>query len=151
MGVLEWRLFPTLDRVLTIIRQARTDPQEPEKQEKDLGKELDNATIPKETVQPEKEHNIRIATEPVEDSVDINVDALIDAIVESFKSDATMGKSLKLTKRIVLHAADGSLINIYPSNIIKTNDPGTHMSFKDMFAIIKMALIVGSKNIKLVS
>ena len=147
----EKRVIEHIDDIHDDIPWNEVPSKEPEKQEKDLGKELDNATIPKETVQPEKEHNIRIATEPVEDSVDINVDALIDAIVESFKSDATMGKSLKLTKRIVLHAADGSLINIYPSNIIKTNDPGTHMSFKDMFAIIKMALIVGSKNIKLVS
>ena len=93
--------------------------EEPEKQkEENSGKEI---------VEPVKEQDVQISTAPVEDSVDINVESLIDAIVESFKGDATMGKSLKLTKRIVLNSEDGSIINIYPSNIIKTNDPGTHM------------------------
>ena len=139
----EKRVIQYIDDLHDDIPWNEAKSEEPEKQkEENSGKEI---------VEPVKEQDVQISTALVEDSVDINVESLIDAIVESFKGDATMGKSLKLTKRIVLHAADGSLINIYPSNIIKTNDPGTHMSFKDMFAIIKMALIVGSKNIKLVS
>lgn len=139
----EKRVIQYIDDLHDDIPWNEAKSEEPEKQkEENSGKEI---------VEPVKEQDVQISTAPVEDSVDINVESLIDAIVESFKSDATMGKSLKLTKRIVLNSEDGSIINIYPSNIIKTNDPGTHMSFKDMFAIIKMALIVGSKNIKLVS
>ena len=139
----EKRVIQYIDDLHDDIPWNEAKSEEPEKQkEENSGKEI---------VEPVKEQDVQISTAPVEDSVDINVESLIDAIVESFKGDATMGKSLKLTKRIVLNSEDGSIINIYPSNIIKTNDPGTHMSFKDMFAIIKMALIVGSKNIKLVS
>ena len=139
----EKRVIQYVDDLHDDIPWNEAKSEEPEKQkEENSGKEI---------VEPVKEQDVQISTAPVEDSVDINVESLIDAIVESFKGDATMGKSLKLTKRIVLNSEDGSIINIYPSNIIKTNDPGTHMSFKDMFAIIKMALIVGSKNIKLVS
>lgn len=139
----EKRVIQYIDDLHDDIPWDEAKSEEPEKQkEENSGKEI---------VEPVKEQDVQISTAPVEDSVDINVESLIDAIVESFKGDATMGKSLKLTKRIVLNSEDGSIINIYPSNIIKTNDPGTHMSFKDMFAIIKMALIVGSKNIKLVS
>ena len=139
----EKRVIQYIDDLHDDIPWNEAKSEEPEKQkEENSGKEI---------VEPVKEQDVQISTALVEDSVDINVESLIDAIVESFKSDATMGKSLKLTKRIVLNSEDGSIINIYPSNIIKTNDPGTHMSFKDMFAIIKMALIVGSKNIKLVS
>lgn len=139
----EKRVIQYIDDLHDDIPWNEAKSEEPEKQkEENSGKEI---------VEPVKEQDVQISTAPVEDSVNINVESLIDAIVESFKGDATMGKSLKLTKRIVLNSEDGSIINIYPSNIIKTNDPGTHMSFKDMFAIIKMALIVGSKNIKLVS
>ena len=62
-------------------------------------------------------------------------------------SDPGLGKSLKLTKAIVFHCSNGTNLNVYPNNVINDKLEGAHMSFKDMCAILKMALLSESKTI----
>ena len=84
-----------------------------------------------------------------EGTVTVNVEEVLNRIVDELKAtDPAMGKSLKLTSRVSLETEDGGILNIYPSNIIKAENEGAHISFRDMLAIVKMSLIVGSKTIK---
>ena len=84
-----------------------------------------------------------------EGTITVNVEEVLNRIVDELKAtDPAMGKSLKLTSRVSLETEDGGILNIYPSNIIKVENEGAHISFRDMLAIIKMSLIVGSKTIK---
>ena len=84
-----------------------------------------------------------------EGTVTVNVEEVLNRIVDELKAtDPAMGKSLKLTSRVSLETENGGILNIYPSNIIKAENEGAHISFRDMLAIVKMSLIVGSKTIK---
>ena len=84
-----------------------------------------------------------------EGTVTVNVEEVLNRIVDELKAtDPAMGKSLKLTSRVSLETEDGGILNIYPSNIIKAENEGAHISFRDMLAIVKMSFIVGSKTIK---
>ena len=80
--------------------------------------------------------------------VQIDVEALLNEVVDKMTvSDPGLGKSLKLTKAIVFHCSNGTKLNVYPNNVINDKLEGAHMSFKDMCAILKMALLSESKTI----
>lgn len=82
------------------------------------------------------------------DIVQIDVEALLNEVVDKMTiSDPGLGKSLKLTKAIVLHCSNGTKLNVYPNNVINSKLEGAHMSFKDMCSILKMALLSESKTI----
>lgn len=82
------------------------------------------------------------------DIVQIDVEALLNEVVDKMTiSDPGLGKSLKLTKAIVFHCSNGTKLNVYPNNVINDKLEGAHMSFKDMCAILKMALLSESKTI----
>ena len=111
--------------------------------------------MPPAVEEPKKEEVIKTESAPIykeldPDVISIEVESLIDKFIEEIKaSDQTLGKSLKLTNRVSITNKDGSILNIYPNNMIKSGDPGAHISWKDMISIIKMSIIVGSKNINL--
>ena len=82
------------------------------------------------------------------DIVQIDVETLLNEVVDKMTiSDPGLGKSLKLTKAIVFHCSNGTNLNVYPNNVINDKLEGAHMSFKDMCAILKMALLSESKTI----
>ena len=109
--------------------------------------------------QPVEEKVKTVAPEPIIETTDstemgiesnkvsVDVSQIIDSVVNDLKlSDPGLGKSLKLTDMIVLHTPNGR-INIYPTNVIKEELGGVHISFKDMCSIIKMALISDAEKI----
>ena len=89
------------------------------------------------------------AEDKSEKTVIVDAEKVLNRIVEELKlSDASLGKSLRLVNKITMESENGSFINIYPSNVIKDDDEGIGISFKDMLAVVKMSLIVGSNTIK---
>ena len=81
-------------------------------------------------------------------TVTVNVEEVLNRVIDELKAtDLTLGKSLKLTKRISVQGKDGQVLNIYPGNKIDESQEGAHISFKDMLAVVKLSFIVGSENI----
>lgn len=93
--------------------------------------------------------NIESVTDVDSNSVSIDVKTLLEEFANNIKlSDPSLGKSLKLVESIVLRG-DTMNINIHPTNVIKTNNDGAHISFKDMCMIVQMALMTGSEKIEM--
>lgn len=129
-------------------------PKDPIEEELDIEVKKDTVMSPA-VEEPKEEEVVKTESAPIYEKLDpdvisIEVESLIDKFIEEIKaSDQTLGKSLKLTNRVSITNKDGSILNIYPNNMIKSGDPGAHISWKDMISIIKMSIIVGSKNINL--
>lgn len=82
-------------------------------------------------------------------NVSIDVENFLREFTEKIKiSDPALGSSLKLNNRIVFECENGTMLTVYPTNIIADPDaPGGHIAFKDLLSVLKMSLLVGSKKI----
>mgnify|MGYP003582490194 FL=1 len=111
-------------------------------------KEKARQTVLKKTEDEEKEIKAFHTSDTLESSISIDVQKLLNEIVDKMSvSDASLGKSLSLTKKVTFENDDGVVINVFPTNRIDNNSDGLNMSFKDMVATIKMAIVLDSKKI----
>ncbi len=85
------------------------------------------------------------------DVVSVNCDELINLLAKTIDlSDPSVGKSLSLSKKIVLET-DSIAIHIYPNNRISAKDASQeselHISFKDVIAIMRAAVMFDANTI----
>lgn len=79
------------------------------------------------------------------------IDEMIDRMIDTMKlSDPGLGKSLKLMDSVVLENQAGQRITVHPGNVIKDPSEGTHISFKDICPLVKLALVSGSDKIRFI-
>jgi hypothetical protein len=79
------------------------------------------------------------------------IDEMIDRMIDTMKlSDPGLGKSLKLMDSVVLENQTGQRITVHPGNVIKDHSEGTHISFKDICPLVKLALVSGSDKIRFI-
>lgn len=145
--------YPVLMGVKEIepIAELEKDPLEEEfdKQKQLNDQKLDSTTEEDEVKTEVAEAPIVNTTTSDDSKVVIDVHSLLEEFVNQVRlSDPALGKSLKSTELIVLRG-DTMNVNIHPTNVIKHNTDGAHISFKDMCMIVQMALMTGSKEIEM--
>ena len=114
-----------------------------------LEEEFDNEIKMESSASPSRTEEQKHPNDEQKSYIEIDVVKVLNEIVSNIKmSDTGLGKSLNGIEKAVIETKDG-ILNIYPGNVIKSSDPGVHISYKDMCHLVKAAIVLGADNIKI--